>query len=359
MNGERLKRARKRAGLSLRGLAEKLDGAVSAQAIGKYERGEMLPTSGVLAALAKALDVSLSYLLASGDIELSGVEFRTKAGTGARDRARVETEVLEWVERYLQIEEILELDSGGWSCPEGMPRRLEGFEDAERLADDLRSAWQLGIDPIPNMTQLLEERRIKVLVERLPQKMSGLTCLVRRGEERGEVPVIVVNRDQSVERRRFSLAHELGHRVIASGCEGDMEKLCRRFAGAFLVNREHVLKEVGEKRSAIGVREILNLKRLYGVSAAAFLMRLEQVGILDRSGMEYAFGTYGRRWRSQEPEPLEDEEAERPQRFESLVYRAAAEDLISLSKAAELLRVPITEIERGLKGPAEAYAGRR
>jgi predicted HTH domain antitoxin len=42
-----------------------------------------------------------------------------------------------------------------------------------------------------------------------------------------------------------------------------------------------------------------------------------------------------------------------------LVYRAAAEDLISLSKAVELLRVPLSEVETGLKGPLESHADNR
>jgi transcriptional regulator with XRE-family HTH domain len=85
-----------------------MDGLVTAQAIGKYERDESMPSSGVLLALAKALNVSLTYLLDTQEVSLEGVEFRTKANTTARDRANVETEVLEWIERYLQIESILE-----------------------------------------------------------------------------------------------------------------------------------------------------------------------------------------------------------------------------------------------------------
>ena len=49
MFSERLKLARKREGLSLRDLASRIDGVVSAQAIGKYERGEMIPTLSWLA----------------------------------------------------------------------------------------------------------------------------------------------------------------------------------------------------------------------------------------------------------------------------------------------------------------------
>ena len=39
-----------------------MDNSVSAQAIGKYERDEAMPRSGVLIALAEALDVSVDYL---------------------------------------------------------------------------------------------------------------------------------------------------------------------------------------------------------------------------------------------------------------------------------------------------------
>src|SRR5437870_3733466 len=103
MADQRIKLARRKAGLSLRDLAEKMEGLVSAQAIGKYERGEMAPSSEVLIALSKALGVSIPYLLSPHGIELGKCEFRTKASTSAKDRARVETEVLEWVERYSQI----------------------------------------------------------------------------------------------------------------------------------------------------------------------------------------------------------------------------------------------------------------
>ena len=111
-------------------------------------------------------------------MELSGVEFRTKANTTARDRAHVETAVLEWIERYLQIEMILNMDSAEWHCPVPCPVALTDIEQAEKLAKDARDNWQLGIDPIPNMTELLEEKGLKVLTASLPERVSGFTCMV-------------------------------------------------------------------------------------------------------------------------------------------------------------------------------------
>jgi len=88
MLGERLKLARKRAGLSLRDLAHRLDDQVTAQAIGKYERGEMMPSSTVLIALSKTLGLPLGYFMSPMQAKLDGIEFRQKAGTTATDRAR-------------------------------------------------------------------------------------------------------------------------------------------------------------------------------------------------------------------------------------------------------------------------------
>jgi len=73
MIGKRLKLARIGIGLSLRELETRIGNLVSAQAIGKYERDEMMPSSKTLIALAKALGVSESYLIGQGDIQLDGV----------------------------------------------------------------------------------------------------------------------------------------------------------------------------------------------------------------------------------------------------------------------------------------------
>ena len=49
----------------------------------------------------------------------------------------------------------------------------------------------------------------------------------------------------------------------------------------------------------------MHLKRLYGVSAAAMLYRLGQVGVLSSSRVQRAFATFARSWHSTEPEPLD------------------------------------------------------
>lgn len=356
MIADRLKLARKKAGYSLRDLSTAMDNKVTAQAIGKYERGESIPSSDVLVALVKALDVSLDYLLDVQEIELTGVEFRTKANTTGKDRAHVETDVLEWIERYLQIERVLELDSAEWHSPLAGPRKLRTIQEAEVLADEVRKKWALGIDPIPNMTELLEEKGLKVCTAPLPDRVSGFTCLVNRADAE-PLPVIVVNNQFTLERRRLTLGHELAHRLIApdSFSEKDEEKAATVFGAAFLMPRVHLLREVGKHRNAFGYNEIIQLKRIYRVSGSALLMRLRQIDVINDATLTYAFQSVARGWRTQEPRELEPPEQrgehERAQRFDRLCYRALAEGFITLSKTAELLRLPLHKVEAGLKGP--------
>ena len=71
MFGERLKLARKKAGYSLRGLADALGDEVTAQAIGKYERGEMMPSSGVLMHMARALGDARKIVVSRQHLEFT------------------------------------------------------------------------------------------------------------------------------------------------------------------------------------------------------------------------------------------------------------------------------------------------
>ena len=357
MFGKRLRLARKKAGLSMQALADRVSPKVSAQAISKYETDKMMPSSAVLVGLGKALGVSLDFLMGGRVEALSGIEFRKHSGTSARDRAQAEVIVTERLEDYLAVEAILELNPpddpfGGLVCDD-----VECFEAIDAIAGKLRQQWQLGIDPIPSMVALLEGKGIKVIEADLPERFDGLACDVQRRDNKPDTEVVVVSSRTNIERKRFNLAHELAHRVIRATGNPDigLEKAMNRFAGALLVPTEHLINEVGAHRHGMTYHEIMRLKRLYGVSAAAMLMRLGQVGILAQTMIQYAFRSYARTWRSEEPEPIRDAEGfgafERPQRFQRLVWRALGEALISPVRAAQFLQLPLSEVEREIRGP--------
>lgn len=357
MFGKRLRLARRKAGLSMNALAARVTPKVTAQAISKYESGKMMPSSAVLIGLGKALGVSLDFLMGGQVEQLVDIEFRRRSGTSARDHAMAEAIVIERLEQYLAIEEILGIEHqddafAGLRCD-----RIENEDEIEARAEEVRSAWNLGLDPIPSMCALLEDKGLKVIEDDLPERISGLAFHVRRSSERPDVEAVVVSSRSNVERKRFTLCHELAHRVILSTGNPAirLEAAMNRFAGAFLVPREHLMRESGGRRHRLTYNEIIRLKLTYGVSAAAMLMRLGQVGILRKPAVQRAFATFARSWRKNEPEPIPENHGfaafETPFRFERLVWRALGEELISPIRAAQFLQQPLNAVEERIRGP--------
>ena len=356
MFGQRLRLARKRAGLSMRALADAMSPKVTAQAISKYEAGKMLPSSAVLVGLGEALSVSLDFLMSAQVEVLDGIEFRKHSGTSARDQAKAEAILTDSLERYLAIEHILDLPTDvAWV----ERRRYDSVASEAQIddrADELRDAWHLGMDPIPSLCELLEDKGIKVIVADLPESINGLSCHVLRGGEIVAEAVMVSSRI-NVERKRFTLAHELAHRIIRSTGNTviDIEAAINRFAGAFLVPGQSLRDEVGRDRHRITYYEIIRLKHMYGVSAAAVLMRLGQVGVLPPAAVKRAFATFARSWRKSEPEPIGEDRGfaafEKSRRFERLVSRAVGEELISPVRAAALLDQSLDFVEQQISGP--------
>jgi Zn-dependent peptidase ImmA (M78 family) len=352
MIGQRLKIARAASGLSLRELEAAIGNLVTAQAIGKYERNEDMPGSRALSALADALAVSEDYLLASDDMVLDGVEFRKKQIASKREEAFVQGQTLHLLERYLTIEQVLGLTSVEWDRPREGLYPVKQIADAENAARAIRTHWGLGIDPIPNLSELLEERGIKVLSSDLSD-IDGLTATVRRkiGEP---VPVIVIKKNEWSERKRFTLAHELGHMLLEIGPGVDVEKAVNRFAGAFLMPVEALWREIGKHRTMISLGELARLKELFGASFQAITYRCHDLGIVNDASYRRLFQVFNQRgWRKppyEEPNAI-DPSKEEPKRMERLCFRALAERAISESKAAELLGVSVRELTRRMDQP--------
>ena len=348
MLGSRLRIARAAMRLSLRELSERIAGLVSPQAIGKYERGEDIPSPPVLKALSAALGVSVSQLGNEEQLTLESVEFR-KGLNSAREEASVQAKAITLLQHYLEIEAILGLESTDWEKPRGAPFHVNDLRDAEDAARSVREAWSLGNDPIPRFAELLEERGIKVLSVDLDD-IDGLAAYAPR-RDRDPARVIVVKRNTWSERKRFTMAHELGHMVLGVIASLSAEKAAQRFAGAFLLPADILRAEVGATRSTISLGELAALKRRYGVSIQALTYRCRELGIVTEATFAELFKVFAERgWRAppfKEPECM-PEEYEQPRRFERLCLRAYSEKLIDISYASDLLGIQESDLRQRL-----------
>ncbi len=336
MIGNRIKQARKASGLSLRALAEKA--GITAMAISKYENDQSVPSSGVLIELSKALGVKVEYFFRTIEVSLSDVEYRKHTRLPKKILQQIKGDVLEQVERYIELEKILPVNPiNEFVLPEGLPKKINDYDEIEQIANHVREVWDLGRNPILDLTGTLEERGIKIIQSNAlhGKRFDGLAAQVDGS------PVIVVGSEWPGDRQRFTLAHELGHLILKDRCTDlDDEKAANRFAGAFLVPASEVFKELGQKRTWFEPRELCVLKKAYGLSMSAWLHRAHDLGIInDVTNLELIkyFRKYG--WHKQEP--CDEYPREEPQVFMQLVFHALAEDLITESKAAELMGLSI------------------
>lgn len=334
MIGERIKIARRAAGLSQRAVAEAV--GVSAMAISKYERELDTPSSDVLLRLAQALDVKTEYFLRPVTVTVTAASYRRRTSLPRKQEHAIMGQIQEWLERYLDVESFFN-GPPGFDLPADLSRRVASLSEVEQVVLGLRRAWHLGWDPIENLVEVLEDRGIKVGQVDGHEDFDALTFWAA-----DNIPVIVVKRGPPGDRQRFSLAHELGHLVLEPAEGVDAEKAAYRFAGAFLVPESVVHFELGPERQRLDLYELHLLKHKYRLSMQAWIYRAKDLGILSESAATQLFQQFRQQgWHRQEPgDPIPPEE---PGRLKRLVIRALAEDMISQSRAAELLGMPLTQ----------------
>ena len=322
---KRLEQARKMRGLTLRGLAEQMKGAVTYASLHKYETGQMLPGSAALIAIAEALRQSVDYFFRPPTVDLVNIAFRKRAKLLVRQQDEVQERARDFFERYLEVERLLGLDVGFENPLAGLTIRKP--EDIEVAADKLRAAWKLGLSPLPNVLEMLEDHQIKVYEVDAPDSFNGLSGLS------GKIPVVVVNRLFPADGKRFTALHELGHLLL-------------KFA--MLMPQELFVEEFGGKRSKVTLNELSDLKLHYGISIAAIMARARDLGLVTADFYIRFNITMNRNgWRN--PEPVEFRGPEQSNRFEQLLYRATASELVSLTKAASLAGKPLAAFRESLQ----------
>ncbi len=327
--GQRIKQARKANNFSLRKLADEI--GVSAMAISKYERDLDVPGSGVLLRLSQALNVKLDFFFRPNMVSVQLQAYRKHASLGVKEQEAIQMRIQYWVERYCEVESLFPDEQRSVNLT---VHNVNSLDEVEDIALALRDQWNLGYDPIENLVQLLEDQGIKVGIIAGFDHFDACTFQVDSN------PVIVTKGELPGDRQRFNLGHELGHLVLA--VQGDLkpERAANRFVGAFLVPARTAHFELGTQRTDLNFNELYMLKQKYGLSMQAWVYRAKDLGIISENTATRLFQQFRvNGWHKQDPgQPYPPET---PTRMERLIYRALAEDMVSRSRAQELLGKPL------------------
>lgn len=331
--GKRFKSARLKKGYSLQDLADALDNRFSRQALHRYEKGEVIPDSDKINLLSEALDVIPDYFFRTIQVELGEIEYRKLRKVSSKEALKIEEITREYLSRYLELEEILGLRVE-FENPLKDIGPVTSYKQVNDAANQLRSFWNLGNGAIFNVVELLEDKNIKVVKLDVDEDLDGLQTYVN-----GNIPVVAYNirKTNKPDRIRFTLLHELAHLLLPFGNVTSKEKetLCYQFAGAMLLPEQTIKAELGEHRNKLSINELGNIKKQYGISMQAIVMRARDCGIINEHyTKQFFFIIEQMNWKIDEP--FEYDGVEESNRFEQLLFRALVEDQISMSKAAAL-----------------------
>lgn len=244
------------------------------------------------------------------------------------------------MERYSELENILGLQ-------EKFINPLSNFtintlQDVEKVALRLREAWKLGLSPISNLLELLEENGIRVHEVHNIDAFDGLSACV------GYIHVIVINRDLSTDRIRFTAAHEQAHILCEFPKDSQKEKLCHAFAGAFLLPKVILERDLMKKRKQITLWELEEIKQIYGISIQAIVKRTHMLGIASYfyyRNFQVMLNQKG--WKKKEP--IEYEGREEAIRFKQLLHYAVSEEIITLSRGAEIVNMSLSDFKENVR----------
>jgi Zn-dependent peptidase ImmA (M78 family) len=344
----RLKQARTMKGLSLRELAAATADAVSYNAISRYENGVMMPESGNLAALARALDQPTDFFFRPAAGIIGNLAFRKLARLKGKAEESVRAQIQNAAERLLELEDLVGVTTPFYNPLANTAITTEAEARAEAAA--LRQHWQLGQEAIPALVALLEDKGVKVAEIEAAEDFSGVSGWI------GAVPFIVLQKSVPIARKRFTAAHELAHLLLESRIPESIEGKAREglidsFAGAFLIPAEVAVAQLGVSRTGLSIKELEALKARYGVSIMALVRQARDAGIV--SAKYYSWFQIKNKtatWRKT-GEPGDDRVRydESCHRLERLLWRALEEEAISHSKAASLLGVKVSELWKKLQ----------
>lgn len=351
---QRLTTARVMRGWSLQKLADNLGKPFNKQLLNRLENGSQLPDSDQLTAISNVLKKPTDFFLKPTSVSLSKIDFRKTLKVGKKVTDRITSVAAEYLERYLELEDFLGVDSAV-SIPLQKVKLIPGdYEGIEKEARKIREKiWHVGLDPLGSIINILENHGVKVMIlndldsELIDTKFSGFSTIAN-----GNVGFIVINGNDVIPlvRKRFTLLHEFAHLYLdLSGLEErQAEKLCDALAGAILMPKPALIKTFGEHRTSINLNELILFKRQYGAALSAIMYALKNGGIIADYYLTTFMVMYNKRGLAKN-EKNGYSGIEESDRFEQLLIRALEMGVISESKAAALYNMKTAAFRQKLE----------
>ncbi len=271
--------AREYRGLTQSELASKIKG-LSQPNLSKFEKGLQTLSDDLVERIMEYLEFPMSFLTASISTEITNAHYRKKASLtkGKKDRIERQSKLIGYV---------IDCMSAHLEFPDTHIRSID-LDDGytpEDVAKYARNYFRLGDRPVENIVSLLENHGIIVIERNFgTDDFDGVSFITDKG-----FYVTVINKAYSNDRKRLTLAHELGHIIMhldpsfIISSHRDKEVEAYRFASEFLMPTAYIKPSLNNlKISYLGT-----LKSYWLTSMASIIHRAYDLGTIDKNRYTY------------------------------------------------------------------------
>jgi Zn-dependent peptidase ImmA (M78 family)/DNA-binding XRE family transcriptional regulator len=294
VNPEMVEMAREARGLTQTALADRL-GCTQAT-VSKIERDDLQVSPEMRKRLSEELEYPEDFFCQRGSIHPPGVQYRrSRTKLRARDRDRLDaTHNI----RARVIGKLLDsIDIEGENIP-SLP--IDEHDNPKEVARKLRRIWEVPSGPIQNLTKLVESNgAIVVHTQFKTGEMDGVYYPFP-----DLPPIIFLDEEQTGDRLRFTLAHELGHIVMHQNPAdpGLVEEQTNDFVGEFMMPE----KEIRSQLQSLDLHKLARKKREWKMSMGSILVHANRIGAISEKKYQKLWREMGRAgYRKREPAELE------------------------------------------------------
>ncbi|UNK28098.1 XRE family transcriptional regulator [Serratia plymuthica] len=334
---EMIELRRKMLGMSQKDLAHRV--ALSQGTLSKIEQGLKSATEDQIRSIAEALNCPVEFFMMSerlygGPISANPM-YRKKASVSMKVLDKLVAEVNVRIAHLRKLLQFVEFEPE-YELPYYDPEDYE--ENIEQIARNVRTAWHIPRGPIKNLVEVLERAGIIIIdCDMEDTGLSGLSYKVA-----GLPPLIFINKNQPVDRYRFTLAHELGHLVMHRAPTPTMEDEANAFAAELLMPASDIYNDLRN----ISIEKAAALKPFWRTSMAALFYRAKTLKAITAGQSDWIWRQMSiKRYKIDEPVKLDVNE-ETPTLLNAIIDHTKDELGYDQNELASIFNLFLPEIMR-------------
>lgn len=281
INHNQLTFAREYRGFSQTDLSSMIEG-LSQPNLSKFEKGFDTLSNDLIEKIMKRLDFPIEFLSKNISNESNTAHYRKRTTITKKIRTEIE-------QNYKLIGYLVDEMAESLEWPEFKFPTIDlenGYTPSDVAQHTRRFLRLKPNEPIIDICNTLEVNGIIIVESIAFEKFDGVSFVSDFG-----YPIIVINKNFSNDRKRFTVAHELGHLLMHSANnplipavrKDKLENEANEFASEFLMPESVIKKSL----YSLGLGDLVELKRYWRTSMASIARRAYDLGCITKSTYVY------------------------------------------------------------------------